>query len=199
MIWAFVDYENVGTLEGLKLADYERIFVFCGPKNPRVKIGAPPADQFCRMELIGITTIGPNNLDFHLAFHLGRLHEVADKSVIFHIVSSDGDFNGLVNHLKKIGRSCKKISLKGASKPVEKPAPVVQTPALLSDCASLVVERLQALDGRKRPRKKDGLLNWIKSQCQGMAHAVPSAIYAELIDALKIRQSGSDVSYDVGR
>lgn len=161
MIWAFVDYENVGTLEGLKLADYERVFVFCGPKNPRVKIGAPPADQFCRVELIGITTLGPNNLDFHLAFHLGRYHEVADKAVMFHIISSDGDFNGLVNHLKKIGRSCKKVSLKAAPKPAEKPA-------ALSDCASLVVDRLQALDGRKRPRKKDGLINWIKSQCQGM-------------------------------
>lgn len=192
MIWAFVDYENVGSLEGLKLADYERVFVFCGPKNPRVKLGTPPANEFCRVELIGVTTAGPNNLDFHLAFHLGRFHEIADKSVMFHIVSSDGDFNGLVNHLKKIGRSCKKVSLRPST------TQVARIPQLYSEGASIVVERLKTLDGRKRPRKKDSLVNWIKSQCRGLADVVPTAIYSELLTAGLVRENGSDVTYHVG-
>ena len=29
MIWAFVDYENVGSLETLNISEYERLFVFC--------------------------------------------------------------------------------------------------------------------------------------------------------------------------
>src|SRR5690606_6825410 len=100
MNWAFVDYENVGTLEGLNISDYERVFVFCGPKNTRIKVGALPTEGFCRIELIGVATTGANNLDFHLAFHLGRFHEVAENGVAFHIISNDGGFNGLVNHLK---------------------------------------------------------------------------------------------------
>jgi hypothetical protein len=95
MNWAFVDYENVGSLEALKLSDYERVFVFCGPKNTRIKTGALPAGEFCRIELIGISTTGANNLDFHMAFHIGRLHEIAESGVIFHIVSNDAGFNCL--------------------------------------------------------------------------------------------------------
>jgi hypothetical protein len=194
MIWAFVDYENVGSaLEGLSLSEYERVFVFCGPKNPRVKLGAPPTDGFCRVELIGVTTAGPNNLDFHLAFHLGRFHEIADKDVAFHIVSADGDFNGLVNHLKKIGRHCKKVAIKPAVKQVS------DAPAVLSEAASLVVSRLKLLDGRKRPRKRDGFVNWIKSQCQGMSNIVPELVCSELIKAKLVRENGTDISYEIER
>jgi hypothetical protein len=84
MIWAFVDYENVGTLETLNISEYERVFVFCGPKNTRIKVGKLPSGAFCRIELIGLTTTGSNNLDFHLAFYVGRFHEIAEKDVVFH-------------------------------------------------------------------------------------------------------------------
>src|SRR5690606_40362851 len=66
----------------------------CGPKNTRIKVGALPTEGFCRIELIGVATTGANNLDFHLAFHLGRFHEVAENGVAFHIISNDGGFNG---------------------------------------------------------------------------------------------------------
>jgi hypothetical protein len=150
--WAFVDYENVGSLEGLIISDYERVFVFCGPKNTRIKVGAVPTEAFCRLELIGVTTTGANNLDFHLAFHLGRFHEVAEKDVTFHIISDDSGFNGLVNHLKKLGRSCKRVATKVM-------APKQAVPPPLSEEASLVVARLKQLDGRKRPRKKASFIN----------------------------------------
>jgi hypothetical protein len=193
MIWAFVDYENVGSLESMNLSEYERIFVFCGPKNTKIKFGAFPSDGFCRIELIGTTTGGPNNLDFHLAFHLGRFHEVADQGVNFHIVSNDSGFDGLINHLKKIGRTCKKVAVKAAQ-------PITSTPPLLSEGASLVVTKLRQLDGKKRPRKKASFLNWIKSQCQGLPNsAVPEKIFEELIKAKMVRQAGLDISYDIKR
>lgn len=193
MNWAFVDYENVGSLEGLNISDYERVFVFCGPKNTRIKVGALPTEGFCRIELIGVTTTGANNLDFHLAFHLGRFHEVADKGVSFHIISNDCGFNGLVNHLKKLGRSCKKVVTKVVSTEQAAPPP-------LSEAASLVVARLKQLDGRKRPRKKPSFVNWIKSQCQGLANgAHPEAVCKELVSAKLIRESGSDIAYEIER
>ena len=194
MIWAFVDYENVGSLEILNISEYERIFVFCGPRNSRIKVGVLPTNAFSRIELIGLATTGSNNLDFHLAFYVGRFHEIADKNIVFHIVSNDSGFNGLINHLQKIGRSCKKIATR-----VDKPKPkeVVKP---LSDEASLVVSRLTQLDGRKRPRKKTGLLNWIKSQCQGMANGNSSErILTELAEAKFIRESGNDIGYEIGR
>lgn len=193
MIWAFVDYENVGSLESLNISDYERVFVFCGPKNTRIKVGALPTEGFCRIELIGVTTMGANNLDSHLAFHLGRFHEFAVKDVAFHIISNDSGFNGLVNHLKKLGRSCKKIATKVV--PIK-----IDAPPLLSEGASLVVARLKQLDGRKRPRKKASFINWIKSQCQGLANgAHPEDVCKELVGAKIILESGSDIAYEIGR
>ncbi len=193
MKWAFVDYENVGSMEALNLSEYERVFVFCGPKNTRIKVGALPSEGFCRIELIGVTTMGTNNLDFHLAFHLGRFHEVADKGVTFHVISNDGGFDGLVNHLRKIGRGCKKVATRAAT-PANAPPPA----SALSEGAALVVSRLRQLDGRKRPRKRDSFLNWIKSQCQGLnGNASPETVCKELVNAKLVRESGANISYDI--
>lgn len=193
MIWAFVDYENVGTLESLNLSEYERIFVFCGPKNTKIKLGSLPSDGFCSIEIIGVTTMGSNNLDFHLAFHLGRFHETADRSVAFHIISNDSGFNGLVNHLKKIGRPSKKVLTK-AAQPDQSALPS------LSESASMVVCKLKQLEGRKRPGKKASFLNWIKSQCKGLPNsALPEPVFEELIKAKLVRESGLDISYEIER
>lgn len=191
MNWAFVDYENIGSLVGLNISDYDRVFVFYGPKNTRIKVGALPPEGFCRIELIGVTTMGANNLDFHLAFHLGRFHEVAEKGVAFHIISNDSGFNGLVNHLKKLGRSCKKVATNVV-------APVQEVHQPLSKEASLVVARLKQLDGRKRPRKRESFINWIRSQCQGLGKGVgPEAVCKELVSAALIREMGSGISYKI--
>lgn len=193
MNWAFVDYENVGSLETMDIAAYERVFVFCGPKNTRINVGALPSDGFCQIELLGVTTMGPNNLDFHLAFHLGRFHEIAEEGVAFHIVSNDAGFNGLVNHIKKLGRSCKKVTTKVV-------LPGNSEPQSLSEGASLVVARLKLLDGRKRPRKRASFINWIKSQCHGLVNgARPEDVCKELVSAKVVREAGLDITYDIER
>jgi hypothetical protein len=56
MIRAFVDYENIGSLEGLNISGYEKVFIFCGPRNTKIKFGALPCDGFCSMEFIGLTS-----------------------------------------------------------------------------------------------------------------------------------------------
>lgn len=193
MIWAFVDYENTGSLEAVNLSEYEKVYVFCGPRNTKIKFGSLPSSGFCSIELIGVTTMGNNNLDFHLAFHLGRLHEVADEAVTFHIISNDSGFNGLVNHLKKIGRKCKKV----ATKP-HRPIKVAQTS--LSGCASLVLSKLRQLDGRKRPRKRAKFINWIKSQCQGVpSSTTPEEVCKELVMAQLVQESGANITYKLGQ
>ena len=193
MIWAFVDYENVGSLESLNLSEYEKVFVFCGPKNTKIKLGTLPSDGFCSIELIGVTTMGTNNLDFHLAFHLGRFHELANENIVFHIISDDSGFNGLVNHLRKIGRTCKKVSKKAGS-------PIQNAQSSLSDSASLVLTKLKQLDGRKRPRKRAKFLNWIKSQFHDLqGSATPETVCDELIKAHLVRESGSNIAYKLKR
>lgn len=152
-----------------------------------------PTSDFCSIELIGVTTMGNNNLDFHMAFHLGRFHEIADEDVSFHIISNDTGFNGLINHLKKIGRPSKRVATKPS-------APGKDTRTILSDSASFVVSKLKQLDGRKRPRKRAKFMNWIKSQCQGLSNsATPEEVCAELVKAQLIQEAGSDITYKLRR
>jgi hypothetical protein len=143
MQWGFVDYENTGSLEAIDLSSYQRVFVFLGPRNTRLKLGEVSSVGFCTLEIISLNMMGPNNLDFHLAFHLGRFHKIADEAIEYHIVKNDSGFDGLVNHLRGLSRNCKRVP----TKQVEKPKPTPQ----LSICAALVVERLAPMDGRKRP------------------------------------------------
>jgi hypothetical protein len=193
MQWGFVDYENTGSLEAIDLSKYERVLVFLGPKNTKLKLGEVSAVGFCSLELMSLNTMGPNNLDFHLAFHLGRYHEMADKEIEFHVITNDSGFNGLINHLKGLGRKCKRVP----TKQVEEKA---KSPPNLSPCASLIVERLGPMDGRKRPRKKVKLINWIKSQCAQLLNgADPSTFYEELKKTKVVRESGSDITYEINR
>lgn len=192
MQWGFVDYENTGSLEAVDLGKYQRVFVFLGPKNTKLKLGEVSGGGFCTLEIISLNTMGPNNLDFHMAFYLGRWHETADKLVEFHIITNDAGFNGLVNHLKGLGRKCKRVP----TKQVEKTKALPQ----LSPCSTLIVERLGPMDGRKRPRKKAKLINWIKSQCAQLLNGEePIMYYEELKKASIIHESGSDVTYEFKR
>ncbi len=189
MIWGFVDYENTGTLEGVSINEYNRLFVFCGPKNKKIKFGELSSTKFCQIELLGIKTTGANNLDFHIAFYLGRFQESASKDIEFHIISNDTGFNGLVNHLKKIGRKCKRISTK---------APNLDTTIgiELNDGAALVISRLAQMDEKKRPKEKSSLVNWINSQCKLIKPEVVSEkIYEELKLSAKITDSTAGIVY----
>jgi hypothetical protein len=75
----------------------------------------------------------------------------------------------------------------------------VQSEAVqLSLLEGVPVARLKQLDGRKRPRKKASFINWIKSECQGLANgANPAAVCKELVSAALIRESGSDIAYEI--
>ena len=196
MIWAFVDYENTGSIAGFNAADYARIFVFCGPNHNKLKFGEMPSTEFSRIELIALTTTGANNLDFHLAFYLGRLHESAEAVVEFHIISNDNGFNGLVSHLKKIGRKCKRISPKRKNRKTTTNAN--KNNKALSACATLVIARLRKMDLKKRPTKKTKLINWLKSQCGHLEPKVsPENVFEELTQSGNIRIVASGIKYDL--
>ncbi len=189
MILAFVDYENIGSLEGMDFQKYQRIFVFCGPKNSKINIGRAGFSEFLRIEIIKITTSGADNLDFHIAYYLGKFSETADDDAEFHIITRDNGFNGLVNHIRRTGRKCKKVTYQSDPNP---------TKAVLTPCSELTVTRLKAIDGRKRPRKKEKLENWIGSQCRTLGDDVdPKRIIKELSAAGLISITGADVKYQL--
>lgn len=194
MYWGFVDYENTGSLEGINVKSYERLLIFCGPNNSKLKLGELSTTEFTKIELIGIKTNGANNLDFHLAFYLGRYHEIAGNNVEFHVISNDGGFNGIINHIKNIGRKCKKVQTRKIVNQTKTKKVKVVLP--LSECAELIVSGLKQIDGKKRPRKQKTLTNWIRSHCSHLKTAVNAEkILEELSSNSLISVNSSNVSY----
>ena len=109
MNWAFIDYENVRSLEAIDLASYQRVLIFCGPQNKTLKLDNLPASGVSRLDVITVPTSSKNNVDFHLAFHLGQEHAQAAVGVSFHVISHDKGYHGLISHLELLGRTCKLI------------------------------------------------------------------------------------------
>ncbi len=122
MLWAFVDFENVGTLENLELGKYQKVIIFCGPRHKKINFGDIPTDSFTQLELLRMASTGNNNLDFHLAMYLGVHHMQAAKVTEFHVISKDKGFDGIVAHLNSIGRQCKRVSINEATKSTAKKA-----------------------------------------------------------------------------
>ena len=98
-----IDSENVqpDSIEKLR-HDHFRVFVFVGANQKRIDIAVAKAVQSLgpNGEYVQISGNGPNALDFHIAFYIGRLSlEYPDS--YFHIISNDKGFDPLIKHLKE--------------------------------------------------------------------------------------------------
>lgn len=97
-----VDLENVqpDTLERL-MPEHFRVLIFVGPHQTKIGIDLARSMQRLgsRGDYIQVSANGKNALDFHIAYHLGRL-AVQVPDAYFHIVSKDTGFDPLIAHLK---------------------------------------------------------------------------------------------------
>ena len=112
---AFVDYENVGTLKNLDLSPYVYGVVLVGARQHQVTL---KSDNPCPLMVIKVPDHpGPaakrpkNNLDFHLAYYLGRYDTLLPPGVTFEVISSDRGFLALIDHITAHGRLCIQIGV----------------------------------------------------------------------------------------
>lgn len=100
--YILIDYENVRpeSLAGLD-AEHFRVLVFVGASQSKLSFEFAAAMQQlgARAEYIKISGNGPNALDFHIAFHMGRI-AAEDPSAFFHVISKDTGFDPLIQHMK---------------------------------------------------------------------------------------------------
>jgi hypothetical protein len=101
--YVLIDYENVqpSSFAGLELELF-RVLVFVGASQNKLAFETAAAVQKlgARAEYVKIAGNGSNALDFHIAFHLGRL-AAQDPTAFFHIISKDTGFDPLIQHLKE--------------------------------------------------------------------------------------------------
>lgn len=191
--WAFVDYENLGSLEKVPLDRYERIMVFRGPKNSAIKFGPAQEDSKCILEVIALASSGRNNLDFHLAFYLGRYHETAPEEVEFDVISRDKGFAGLVEHLSGVCRRTKWVTVLSGTTVRKKAGSAEPAPVSLSPGGQRVNQLLSSLGKDKRPKKKPKLVNFIMTHTRNLEPPEkPAKIYQGLVRAGLIAEQPSE-------
>ena len=190
----FVDYENVkaGNLD--LLADRQfKVMIFLGendakiPTNLMLKVQKLPAAEY-----IQISGKGPNALDFHIAFYIGRL-SAEEPGSYFHIVSKDRGFDPLIKHLRSLNIKAYRVD------DVSKLLPLrIPVPARDEDTINEIVKDLSRR-GKSRPRKLRTLAGTIRTLFDGKLDEkkVESLIH-RLGEQGHIVVDGEKVSYKPG-
>ncbi|MCX6868214.1 MAG: PIN domain-containing protein [Verrucomicrobia bacterium] len=98
----FVDFENVHqvdlTLIGVKSVSFT---LMVGAKQTKLDsdLVEKLMEHSASVRLVKLKSSGQNALDFALAYYLGRA-VLADPTAYYHIVSKDGGFDPLIDHLR---------------------------------------------------------------------------------------------------
>ncbi|OOS01714.1 hypothetical protein B0186_02315 [Canicola haemoglobinophilus] len=120
MKYAFIDYENINSLDGLSLQEYDRIFLFIGASQNQTDIRlSEKFNDEIHLTLITVKDIAKNNVDFHLTYYLGKLDVTTDKNIEFHILSQDKGYDGICYFMQhqKEPRICFRKSLTSETLP----------------------------------------------------------------------------------
>lgn len=100
--FVLIDSENVKPeyIERLK-HEHFRVVVFVGATLKRLDFSVVNALQSLGSNgsYVQISGRGPSALDFHIAYHIGKL-SAAHGDAYFHIISKDKGFDPLIKHLK---------------------------------------------------------------------------------------------------
>ena len=160
-----IDYESVqpDSLEALN-QDFFFVMVFVGSNQKKLPIEMVKALQKFgqRADYIEISGSGPNALDFHIAYYIGKI-SANDPSTFFHIISKDTGFDPLITHLKN-----QKISIQRITKISEislcsgAVAKAPKTPPVVDSVMAHILELLRK-NATNRPKKKKTLLAHLKS------------------------------------
>lgn len=190
--YVLIDYESVQPKSlSLLNEDHFHIKLFVGASQTKLSYEVASAVQAfgSRADYIKISGNGPNALDFHIAYYIGRL-AAQDANAYFHIISKDTGFDPLIQHLK------------------EQKIPVVRSPAI-EDIPLLKVpnsntfeEKLTAIvtnlkpRGASKPRAVKTLKGTISSLFQKkLEEAEINKLLQTLQERGYLSVTGSKVSY----
>lgn len=124
MKWAFIDYENIGSLNKVDLSCYEKIIIFVGATQKTINFGDYVYLEPLEITYIKIAEVKKNNLDLHLAYYLSHYNNIASNSssanygsskngsstnIAFEVISNDKAFAPLVTHINSTGRQCTQV------------------------------------------------------------------------------------------
>ena len=169
-----VDFENIQKFDFDNIdTTNTNIAIFVGKSQNKIPFSlVEKAQSFGdRLIWVKIAGDGKNNLDFHLAFELGRLCERMEKDVELIILSKDSGYDSLIRYVNELGIKTRRIA-----NPAELSDSKKQLPS--SNFTKYIVNNLNKIDGQKRPRTLRTLKKHIESLLREKAG--PSEIDAVL-------------------
>lgn len=125
--YVLVDFENVqpDSLAALAGGDFKvKVFVGAAQAKGRISFELSHSMQTLgsNAEYVRIARSGPNAVDMHIAYYIGRLLEQEPGAVIY-IISRDTDFDPLIEFLRDRGVTCHRVrSIADIVKQPPKPA-----------------------------------------------------------------------------
>jgi hypothetical protein len=105
-----LDYENIPKVDLSVLDEGYRAVIFVGKNQepPKAAKRKESAHRFVRVDFQKIEGGGRNALDFHIAFHLGRVFETSPETECV-VIAKDKGYDPLLAHLKKNGMKCRRV------------------------------------------------------------------------------------------
>lgn len=110
--YVFLDFETLKHIKFKKLEKVcDKIFVFVNSTTENI-----PFTLVREMQKMGnaikwveVSTTSPNDLNYHICFLMGKLHERISIDVEFAILSNDTRFDPIVEFVNSAGRNCLRI------------------------------------------------------------------------------------------
>ena len=187
--YILIDYENVQPTDLAAIQNGAfKVKLFLGANQIKIPVSFAVAIQ--RMgenaEYVQLESSGPNALDFHIAYYIGRISAVEPKAA-FQIISNDAGFDPLIVHLKAKGISVQRsVSISSA----------VEVPDL-DAWFEIVVDHLARQNGSK-PTNKKSLLNLIRTLFKKkLGEGEINLLVRTLCDRKIVRIEGSRVGYEI--
>jgi hypothetical protein len=196
--WAFIDYENGATLDGIELMTFSKVYVFIGARQNRINLGDEKIELLSEIHFLKLKATSPDNLDFHISYYLGKFDALADSDVKFVVVSNDTGFDPLIMHLNENGRFCERQKFK-AKAPVVNQLSSTKKDLPLSDERQLkLVKRLKSTEDSKRPKTEKALKGFVKSHLGLNSDNVSvQREFSKLIKSNIVKVEGKNIKYQL--
>ena len=211
--YVLVDFENVQPDSLAALANGQfRVKVFVGAAQAKGRISFELSHSMqmlgANAEYVTIARSGPNAVDMHIAYYIGRLLEKEPNAVV-HIVSKDTDFDPLVEYLRAKDCACKRVKSiaeipkqpvprAAAPKAAPKHTPHVPTPRRPhAEKLAPIIKHLHSLSGKPATSKKltQTIASYFKQHGGELGDKTVALIIDELVRLKYVSQNGTKVSY----
>ena len=212
--YVLVDFENVqpDSLAALAHGQF-RVKVFVGATQAKGRISFELSHSMQMLgtsaEYVKIARSGPNAVDMHIAYYVGRLLEKEPNAIIY-IVSKDTDFDPLIEYLRAKGSACKRVKSIAEIPKQQPPRPPAtaakgakHTPHVPSprrphaEKLAPIIKHLHSLSGKPATPKKlsQTIANYFKQHGGELGDKTVALIIDELVRLKYVSQDGGKVSY----